>query len=334
MTYIQLPDTIRRPLAFYLAMEEYVARNLDFDDAFFMWQVEPTVIFGRNQLISNEVNLDYCRHHGIATYRRKSGGGCVYADMGNVMLSYVTSDTNVGMTFNRYINLVTLALVRMGIDARATGRNDILIGGRKVSGNAFYHLKNKSIVHGTLLYDTNMENMEHSLTPSTPKLASKGVASVRQHIALLKDYTPLTLAQVMEHIRSTVCGSEFTLPTDAITKISEMEQEYRSDEFIWGSNPSYTTVCRSRVEGVGDLEARLVMKNGKIRSANLLGDYFLLGDLESSILRPLRGATLERESLEAALPPDLSTTIMGLSRAHLIDLLLHHQDTTPSHQSN
>ena len=145
MIYIALPetDTIRR-LSFYLATEEHVARHMDLDEAFFMWQVNPSVIFGRNQLIENEVNIDYCRSHNIETYRRKSGGGCVYADRSNVMFSYVTKDENVSLTFNRYVNLVALVLCRLGIDARATGRNDILIDGRKVSGNAFYHVRDEA----------------------------------------------------------------------------------------------------------------------------------------------------------------------------------------------
>ena len=198
MKFITLPDEKIRPLSFYLAMEEYVARQPDVADCFFLWQVEPTVIIGRNQQLENEVNLDYCRQHGIQVFRRKSGGGCVYADEGNIMLSYITHDERVNFTFNRYINLVALVLCRLGIDAKATGRNDILIDGRKVSGNAFYHLPGRSIVHGTLLYDTNMENMVGAITPSDRKLVSKGVKSVRQRIALLKDYTDLTLEEFKE----------------------------------------------------------------------------------------------------------------------------------------
>ena len=90
MIYVALPTNQNRRLTFYLAMEEYVARHFDGNDYFFMWQVEPTVIFGRNQLIENEVNMDYCHKHGINTFRRKSGGGCVYADMDNIMFSYIT----------------------------------------------------------------------------------------------------------------------------------------------------------------------------------------------------------------------------------------------------
>ena len=187
MKYIELPFHDTQRLSFYLAEEEFVARHMDADDCFFMWQVEPSVIFGRNQLIENEVNLDYCRAKGIEIYRRKSGGGCVYADRNNIMFSYICNGQNVPETFDRYIGIVTEALRRLGVDARPSGRNDIMIGTRKVSGNAFYHIPGRNIVHGTMLYDTDMDNMVRSITPSDEKLVSKSVDSVRQHISLLKD---------------------------------------------------------------------------------------------------------------------------------------------------
>ena len=90
-------------MSFYLAMEAYVSQHMgDEDDCFFMWQVEPTVIYGRNQVVENEVNVAYCREHAIDVVQRKSGGGCVYADKDNLMLSYVTKDENVGFAFNRF----------------------------------------------------------------------------------------------------------------------------------------------------------------------------------------------------------------------------------------
>ena len=149
MIYITFQKSKEYNLPFYLAMEEYVARELPAQDYFFMWQVEPTVIFGRNQLVDNEVDTDYCRANNIQFYRRKSGGGCVYADKSNIMLSYITPSTNVNFTFNRYMLMVEHALQKLGVDARTTGRNDILVDGKKVSGNAFYHLPQRSIVHGT-----------------------------------------------------------------------------------------------------------------------------------------------------------------------------------------
>ena len=180
MLYIALPDKQVRRLSFYLAMEEYVARQVEADDCFFMWQVEPTVIFGRNQQMENEVNIAYCQQHGIQVVQRKSGGGCVYADMDNIMLSYISSETHVGQAFNRFINMLLLLFRKMGIEAVGTTHNDIMIGDRKVCGTACYHLSGRNIIHSTLLYDTNMENMLNAITPGVEKLEAKGIFQ-REH---------------------------------------------------------------------------------------------------------------------------------------------------------
>ena len=226
MKYISLPDEQQRHLSFYLAMEEYVAREMDCDDAFFMWQVDPTLIFGRNQVMENEVNIDYCRRHHIEIVRRKSGGGCVYADRSNVMFSYITKEDNVNFTYNRYINMLLLVLHELGIEARSSGRNDLLIDGRKVSGNAFYHLPGKSIVHGTLLYDTNMEHMTHAITPSHAKLQHNGVQSVRQRVGLLKDYVTMSIEELKAFITAQLCHEEKQLTEADICGIEELERKY------------------------------------------------------------------------------------------------------------
>ena len=322
MKYVALPVEKVRRLSFYLAMEEYVARRIDEQDLFFMWQVEPSVIFGRNQLIENEVNLKFCRERGIKTYRRKSGGGCVYADMNNVMFSYVTKDEAVGFTFNRYINMVVLVLQNLGVDAKVSGRNDVMIGDRKVSGNAFYHIPGRSIVHGTMLYDTDMVNMVGAITPTDEKLLSKGVASVRQRIALLKDYINLDIEQFKTFVRNNLCQGEIVLNEEDIRGIEEIEKDYLTDEFIYGNNPKYTIVRKRRIETVGDFEVRIEMKNGEIKGMVMLGDYFIVGDIDDTILRPLKGVRLEREALEKALPEQLDTAILNLRKSDFIDLLL------------
>lgn len=323
MTFVPLPDQQPRRLSFYLALEEYLARhhNNGDEDLFLMWQVGPSVIFGRNQLIENEVNVDYCRAHGIATYRRKSGGGCVYADMGNVMLAYITRSDNVQFTYHRYIQLLLLVLREMGVEATTSGRNDVLIDGRKVSGNAFYHIPGHAIVHGTLLYDTMMENMVGAITPSTAKLESKGVDSVRQRIALLKDYTTLSLDEVMATIRRRLCDRELLLTADDVAAIELLERDYLDDEFIYGRNPSYSVIRSGRIEGVGELEVRLEVKNAVIRSANIMGDFFVVGDIDGQLLHPLRGRPLKAEALRAALPPELTDVILNLHTEDLINIL-------------
>ncbi len=232
MKYLILPVNQKRKLSFFLAMEEYVARHLDAGDYFFMWQVAPSVIFGRNQQMASEVNEFFCREHGIQMYRRKSGGGCVYADESNIMLSYVTADDQVPVVFHRFLQMLVLVLRRMGVEATTTNHNDVLIGGRKVSGTAFYHLPGRSIVHGTLLYDTHMEQMLGAITPSAEKLQQKGIQSVRQRITLLKDHVTLSLDEVKQFIRQTLCDDERVLTTSDVEAMEQLEQQYLREEFI------------------------------------------------------------------------------------------------------
>ena len=232
MKYIALPTNENRQLSFYLAMEEYVARHMKESDCFFMWQVAPTVIFGRNQVVENEVNLEYCREHDIRVVRRKSGGGCVYADMDNLMLSMVTDGDNVGFTFNRFVTMIQLALHKIGVSATSTAHNDIMIGDRKVCGTAFYQLPGRSIVHSTMLYDTNMQHMLNAITPSAEKLEKKGIQSVRQRITLLKDHTPLSLDEIKQKIRDTLCDGELVLTEEQVAGIEEIEQSYLKQDFI------------------------------------------------------------------------------------------------------
>ena len=227
MKYILLPDDKQRRLSFHLAMEEYVARRLDEPDYFFTWQVEPTVIYGRNQVLENEVNLDYCREHGIEVFRRKSGGGCVYADRYNLMLSFVTAEQNVNFAFNRFVNMILLVLRKMGVEATGTSHNDIMIGDRKVCGTACRTTPQGCIVHSTLLYDTNMAHMLQAITPSREKLQKKGIESVRQRITLLKEYTPLTLDEVKSLVRETLCSGERMLTAADVAGIEALEKNYQ-----------------------------------------------------------------------------------------------------------
>ena len=322
MTYVALPEEKEYRLPFYLAMEEYIAREFPAQDYFFMWQVEPTVIFGRNQLLDSEVDTDYCNANGIQVYRRKSGGGCVYADKSNIMLSYVTPSSNVNFTFNRYMLMVEHALRKLGVDARTTGRNDILVDGKKVSGNAFYHLPGRSIVHGTMLYDTNLEHMARATTPSDKKLKSKGVNSVRQHVTTLNKYITLGIEQLKKFFRNELCSDERVLTAADIAAIEEIEREYYTPEFIYGNNPAYSIVKNMRIEGVGEFRVSIDAKDGKIRKVNLAGDFFIVGDIDSMLLSRLKGTRLEREALKRALEGvDCGSAIMNLTEEQLINLL-------------
>jgi lipoic acid synthetase/lipoate-protein ligase A len=227
MVNIILTETaVARRLSFYLAMEEFVARQQWADDAFFLWQVAPSVIYGRNQVVENEVNMEYCQAHGIQLFQRKSGGGCVYADRDNLMLSFITKEEQVGFAFNRFVNMVLLVLRKMGVEATGTRHNDILIGDRKVCGTACRKTPHGCVVHSTMLYDTNMQHMLQAITPTRQKLAKNGVESVRQRITLLKNYTSLTLEEVKKLIIRTLCDSERMLTADEVAQIEKIEEQY------------------------------------------------------------------------------------------------------------
>lgn len=322
MKYLSLPDNATRILPFFLAMEEYAARIIGEDDIFFQWQVEPTVIFGRNQLIANEVNVEYCRNHGIAFYRRRSGGGCVYADRDNIMFSYITRSDEVQTTFTRYTNAVAAMLRDLGLNAVASDRNDVLIDGRKVSGNAFYHIPGRSIVHGTMLFDTNMEHMLNAITPSREKLTSKGVESVRSHITTLSEHLSMDIEAFKRHVRETLCDGEICLTADDVAEVEHITQGYLEPTFLWGNDPQCEVERGGRIEGVGSIHVSMELKGGKIHDLHLTGDFLPLCDAREAMLDTLRGARLEADDLHKALAgSDAGQWILNLTNEQLITLL-------------
>lgn len=229
MKNIVLPDAKERKLTFYLAMEEYVAGAFE-EDCVFVWRVAPTVIIGRNQDMEAEVNMDYCRSHGVRVVRRKSGGGCVYADRGNIMISYVSSRGDVSDVFDRYLSALTGILESLGLEAVRSERNDVLVGGRKVSGNAVQMLPDRSVVHGTLLYDTDMDALETAVNPPYEKLERHGVASVRQRVVnladLIEDGRVASVEELEEYLVSSLADESVVLTYSQVEEIGRMASEY------------------------------------------------------------------------------------------------------------
>lgn len=231
MKYVTIPDNAQRRLPFYLAMEEFIAAHVD-EDAFFMWRVAPTVIIGRNQVLENEVNVEYCRKAGVQIVRRKSGGGCVYSDMGNLMISYISDRGEVSAVFDRYMSALAASLCDLGLPAVASARNDVLVDGRKVSGNAFHQLPDRSIVHGTLLYSTDMKALTEAIRPPLEKLHRHGVESVRQRVVNLsefKDFNPVLRSpeSLTAYLTERFTDSMIALTPDQVAIIEEMEKEYQ-----------------------------------------------------------------------------------------------------------
>ncbi len=320
MKYVNYPFSETRRLSFYLATEEFLAKNYPAEEYFLMWQVEPTVIFGRNQLIENEVNLDYVRKNNIQFYRRKSGGGCVYADPSNIMFSFITPNFNKDFVFETYLNRVVKVLKEIGLPAYFSGRNDILIDGHKVSGNAFYTVNNRSIVHGTMLYNTDLSVMVKAITPDNEKLISKGIDSVRKRVTNISEHSDISIEDFKTYVREHLCDSEITLTSLDIMEIEEIEKTYLSESFIYGKNPNYTLNKKGR-SSAGIIEISLQLKNNIVKRLEMLGDYFLIGD-EDVFLNNFKNVEFTRPAFEAVLEKiDIKDYIYNLSEEEFLNVL-------------
>lgn len=229
-----LPENKR--LVYYLAAEEYLSEHGS-EEYFFVWRSRPTVIFGRHQVMQNEVNIPYCEAHGIEMYRRKSGGGCVYSDEGNLMLSYIVRSEHSQEVFARYLELVCRALRSLGLPAVSSSHNDVMVGERKVSGNACHLTPGGTIVHGTLLLSSNIEVLQQAITPSAEKLAKHGVQSVRQRVATLSELGQTDVDAILQALFRSFCPDAYeatTLTEEELYAIEAIEQEYLNPDFIEG----------------------------------------------------------------------------------------------------
>ena len=178
------------PLEDYLDLEEEMVKNVQ-EPVFFTWIVAPTVIYGRHQIRSQEVNDAYCATHSVRVVQRKSGGGCVYADAGNLMVSYIDPSTRSQEVFGTFLQYLASALRKLGYEAVTTAHNDILVADRKVAGTACYTTPSGTVVHASMLYDVNLDAQEQAITPSEAKLAKHAVASVRQRVRNLREIRDL-----------------------------------------------------------------------------------------------------------------------------------------------
>jgi len=319
-------DDAVRPLPFYLAQEEWLADRYPGRSFFFIWQVEPTVIIGRNQLLDKEVNTGYCHERGIRIVRRRSGGGAVLADMNNIMFSYITSSSSVTGTFSAYTSMVAQSLRLLGLDATDNSRNDILIGDRKVSGNSYYHKSGRSIVHGTMLYDYDDGMMMHALTPPAVKLQSYGVASIRSRVTTIREHLPaLSLAEFKAHILSTIPDGDkpMRLTAEDVREIESMEQRYYAPGWLEGRKPHGTLNHSERIDGVGTVTVHMTVSRGVISDISLSGDYLETADADAIVSQALCGVSYKIEYIVQALDgAKLESIIPGLTSERFARLLI------------
>ena len=179
-----------------MLLEEYLQQESDLvktvkEPIIFTWIVAPTVIYGRHQVREQEVNDAYCAEHGIRVVQRQSGGGCVYADEGNVMVSYISPSTHSKEVFDEFLHLLSETFRKLGYEAVTTQHNDIMVSGRKVSGTACYTTPTGTVVHASILYDVNLDALQQAITPTAEKLAKHAVQSVRQRVINLREIKDL-----------------------------------------------------------------------------------------------------------------------------------------------
>ena len=179
-----------------MLLEEYLQQESDLvktvkEPIIFTWIVAPTVIYGRHQVREQEVNDAYCAEHGIRVVQRQSGGGCVYADEGNVMVSYISPSTHSKDVFDEFLHLLSETFRKIGYEAVTTQHNDIMVSGRKVSGTACYTTPTGTVVHASILYDVNLDALQQAITPTAEKLAKHAVQSVRQRVINLREIKDL-----------------------------------------------------------------------------------------------------------------------------------------------
>ena len=267
---------------FYFALEEYILTHLLKDDEtyFFTWEIHGVVI-GKNQLIENEVNLNFLRDHHIDIYRRPTGGGCVYADHRNTMFSIITKKKNTQFSFKTYLSKIIDSMKLLNIDLTFSGRNDLLFDGKKISGNAFLQNKHGMLMHGTFLYDCDLETMVRAITPSDEKLVSKGIDSVRSRVTNLKPYLGgLTQEQLIKHFENTLTFQTYLLSDEEVQLILEMAKKYEDPTWIYKKQPPHTKTLKRRLSG-GLFEIILDLSDGYIRSLSIRGDFFDTKSLES-----------------------------------------------------
>lgn len=288
------------------ATEYYFATEKKIDDMLFLlWRTTPTLIMGKYQNMLEEVNKPYADAHGIRVARRVSGGGTVYTDLGGWQFTFIHHNDAQQIEFQRYIVPIIDALQALGVNATFNGRNDLTIDGRKFSGNSQYRLGDSVVHHGTLLFDTDIEQMVAATTVDSYKITSKSIKSVRDRVTNISEHLsqPMdaeTFKQTM--IRSIMNGSTsvYQMTPEDEARIQQLAQEkFSSWEWIYGSNPAFNIDRSGRFAG-GKIQFCMDVRKGVIRSAGVYGDFFSTMDTEA-ISAALVGCRYDRASVLQAL---------------------------------
>ena len=315
-----------------LALEEYVFRHKPADEDVLLFYVnERAIIIGRNQNTIEEIDADVVAARDVTVVRRISGGGAVYHDAGNLNFSFITPD--VKGRFNRYDQFtrpVIEVLHELGVPAELGGRNDILAGGRKISGNAQFAAPTRMLSHGTLLLDSDLDAVTAALRPKPGKVESKGVKSIRSRVANISEFLrePLDVRELRERIieRSFGTRDRARIPQivldDADWKAVDalVASKYGSWTWNYGENPP-SNVQRARRFPAGEIDVRLDVQEGRIRGVRIFGDFMGREDVATLEAR-LLGLPYDRTAIhDASSGVDFSDYFGDVPRDDVLELL-------------
>lgn len=267
-----------------MAFEYYILNNPQFNDNYVFFYIHsPSVIIGKNQNTAQEINEKYIRENNICVARRNTGGGSVYHDEGNLNFSFIfQKEDNNGIDFKKYTLPVINALNELGVDCTLSGRNDILLDGKKISGNAQCQNKEKVLHHGTLMYDVNIENMVNALNVSELKIQSKAIKSVKSRVCNIKDYmkTDMDIFEFKDFLLNSFYKNtpieEYILTKEDIDEVEKsVKNKFSTWEYNYGLSPKYKINKKKKFD-CGLIYADYNIENGYITDIKIYGDYFSL----------------------------------------------------------
>ena len=322
MIYIETGST---DVYYNFGVETYFASERVLDEPVFLfWRTTPTLMIGKYQNPLEEINVDYAREHGIHLVRRLSGGGTIYTDLGGWQFSFISPGDAGEIHFHKYLQPVLGALRALGLDAEFNGRNDLLIGGRKFSGNAQYKLGGVTVHHGSLLFDTDIRQMVESTNVDPYKILSKSIKSVRERVTNLSEHlkSPMSAEDFKARMVAAILdgGARYAIaPEDDAHIRAIADERFRAWQQIYGASPRFSIRREGRFPG-GRVAASLDVKRGRIQAIEFSGDFFAAN--VEALQQALIGCDYRRASVRAALAdPALSGAIYGTDPDALAEMI-------------
>ena len=293
-----------------LALEQFVFDTLGKSRKYFMlWQNHSSVIVGKHQNTNAEINTSFVNAHNISVVRRLSGGGAVYHDLGNINFTFITgANRKETVDLTAFCEPIQKALISFGVPAEISGRNDMVIEGKKISGNAQYIRYGRIMHHGTLLYDTDLDALSNALNPANDKIESKAIKSVKSRVINIRPYMKTDLPvndfffALKEYMFNSLNLREYKLSNEEEAQIEKLKETvYSQWSWNYGASPPYNARKTRRIENCGTIEILLDMeKEGIIKHISFFGDFFSNSDL-SELSAMLTGCRLNFEDLKRVL---------------------------------